>query len=132
MYLTTSKRLDQHRDLFSLSTEQLNAYVLGSAPITTENQSTESINRKFWFFMNNELEPAIAIFGYDAERAINILDVLRKMEQIIIHQNERLNQLEQQLNISILLFVDLRYIQVDESKKEEQVEKIVESKEFFY
>lgn len=81
--------------------------------------------------MNNELEPAIAIFGYDAERAINILDVLRKMEQIIIHQNERLNQLEQQLNISILLFVDLRYIQVDESKKEEQVEKIVESKEFF-
>lgn len=49
MYLTTSKRLDQHRDLFSLSTEQLNAYVLGSAPITTENQSTESINRKFWF-----------------------------------------------------------------------------------
>ena len=81
--------------------------------------------------MNNELEPAIAIFGYDAERAINILDVLRKMEQIIIHQNERLNQLEQQLNISILLFVDLRYIQVDESKKEEQVEKIMESKEFF-
>ena len=81
--------------------------------------------------MNNELEPAIAIFGYDAERAINILDVLRKMEQIIIHQNERLNQLEQQLNISILLFVDLRYIQVDESKKEEQVEKIVENREFF-
>lgn len=81
--------------------------------------------------MNNELEPAIAIFGYDAERAINILDVLRKMEQIIIHQNERLNQLEQQLNISILFFVDLRYTQVDESKKEEQVEKIVESKEFF-
>ena len=81
--------------------------------------------------MNNELEPAIAIFGYDAERAINILDVLRKMEQIIIHQNERLNQLEQQLNISILLFVDLRYTQVDESKKEEQVEKIVENREFF-
>ena len=71
------------------------------------------------FLKNNEIEIEIAIFGYDAKRAINILDVLKKMEQIIIHQNERLNQLEQQLNISILFFVDLRYIQVDESKKEE-------------
>ncbi|KAK8814281.1 hypothetical protein WA158_008143 [Blastocystis sp. Blastoise] len=85
MYLTTSRQLDQHRDLFSFSIDTVDAYVLGSAPITTR----DDVPLKPY--------PNVAIFGYDADRALSILDTMRKMEQIILHQNDRLNELEEKL-----------------------------------